>query len=555
MERLISCIPNFSEGIDKKIIDQIVSAISSADGVKLLDVDPGVSTNRTVVTFVGAPEDVIEGAFRGIQKASELIDMQNHRGEHPRMGATDVCPLVPISGVTVQEIVEFAKILAKRVGETLNIPVYLYEYAANHPSRKSLANIRAGEYEGFFEKIKLPEWKPDFGPQEMNAFSGATVIGVRDFLVAYNVNLNTSSVKRANSVAFDIREIGRVKTDEHGKNILDASGEPIRIAGSLKECRAIGWYVEEYGMAQVSINLTNLNVTPLHLAFEECEKSAFKRGLRVTGSEIVGMIPKKCLIDTAKYYLTKQNRSVGLSEPELIQFAIQTLGLNEVSHFDPAKKIIEYAIADKKSDLVSQTVKDFCSILASEKPAPGGGSVAALCGALGAGLGAMVANLSANKKGWDDKTLYFSTFADSFQQLMNRLLTLVDDDTQAYNAVLEAFALPKKSDIEKEKRKIEIEKANQLAASVPLKIMETIYETFPLLMEMVEKGNPNSITDAAVGILTLYTGLMGAGMNVQINLGSIEDKNFKDSTLARCLELITYAEEAKSKTLTLVVFN
>src|SRR5437868_10167732 len=454
MQKLIECVPNFSEGRDPDIIRQITDAIASVDGVSLLDVDPGATTNRTVVTFVGSPEAAVESAFRGIQKAAELIDMRKHKGAHPRMGATDVCPFIPISNVSWDEAIACAQELGKRVGDELKIPVYLYEKAAKNPSRSNLSIIRAGEYEGFFAKIKEAAWKPEFGPSIFNEKSGATVIGARDFLIAYNVNLNTKAVRRANSVAFDVRENGRVKTEDgtpFGKPVLDASGESVRIPGMLKHVKAIGWYVEEYGIAQISMNLTNIEETPLHVAFDACVESANKRGLRVTGSEIVGMVPKKCLLDAGRYFLRKQQWSEGASEEELIDIAIRSLGLSELKPFDPNEKIIELKIeADSKNkSLLKMDLRQFCNQTLSDSPAPGGGSVAALMGALGASLGGMVANLSAGKRGWDDKLSYFSSWAVKAQQLKEEMLLLVDEDTAAFNKVMAAFALPKGSTAEK----------------------------------------------------------------------------------------------------------
>ncbi|HZE14102.1 MAG TPA: glutamate formimidoyltransferase, partial [Chthoniobacterales bacterium] len=449
MQKIIECVPNFSEGRDLEVIRQITAAIESVAGVSLLNVDPGASTNRTVVTFAGSPEAAVEAAFRGIQKAAELIDMRKHTGAHPRMGATDVCPFIPVSNVSWDEAIDCAKKLGKRVGDELKIPVYLYEKAASDPARSNLSIIRAGEYEGFFDKIKQPQWKPDFGPAVFNEKSGGTVIGAREFLVAYNANLNTKSVRRANSVAFDVRENGRVKTEDGtptGKPVLDAKGEPVREPGMLKHVKAIGWYVEEYGIAQVSMNLTNLERTPLHAAFDACVESAMKRGMRVTGSEIVGMLPKKCLTDAGRHYLRKQKWSEGASEEELIDVAIRSMGLSELKAFDPKEKIIELKMesADKKS-LVKMDLREFCNETLSDSPAPGGGSVAALMGALGVSLGGMVANLSAGKRGWEDKLPLFSDWAVKAQQLKDELLFLVDEDTAAFNKVMAAFGLPKDS--------------------------------------------------------------------------------------------------------------
>src|SRR5437870_194643 len=480
MQKLIECVPNFSEGRDLDVIREITAAIESVEGISLLNVDPGASTNRTVVTFVGGPEAAVEAAFRGIQKAAELIDMRKHKGAHPRMGATDVCPFVPVSDVSWEEAIACANQLGKRVAEELNIPVYLYEKAARDPSRSNLSIIRAGEYEGFFEKIKEKAWKPDFGPAVFNEKSGATAIGARNFLVAYNVNLNTKAVRRANSVAFDVRENGRIKTDDgtpYGKPVLDAKGEPVRIPGMLKHVKAIGWYVDEYGIAQVSMNLTNIEETPLHAAFDACSEAASKRGLRVTGSEIVGMVPKKCLVDAGKYFLRKQDWSEGLAEEELIDVAIRSMGLSELKPFDPKERIIEFKMesAAKKS-LLKMNLRQFCNETLSDSPAPGGGSVAALMGALGVSLGGMVANLSAGKRGWDDKLKYFSDCAVKAQQLKDELLFLVDEDTAAFNKVMDAFALPKDSAEEKAAGTDAIQAASKYAAEIPLRVTETAFK-------------------------------------------------------------------------------
>src|SRR6266513_705071 len=538
MQKLIECVPNFSEGRDPDIIRQITNAIASGDRVSLLDVDPGATTNRTVVTFVGSPETVVEGAFRGIQKAAELIDMRKHKGAHPRMGAPDVCPFIPISNVNWKEAIAYAKELAKRVGDELKIPVYLYEKAAKNPSRANLAVIREGEYEGFFDKMKQAEWHPDFGPNEFNAKSGATVIGAREFLIAYNVNLNTKAVRRANSVASDVRENGRVKTLDGtptGNPMVDEKGQPIRVPGMLKHVKAIGWYVEEYGIAQVSMNLTNIEATPLHAAFDACDQSATKRGLRVTGSEIVGMVPKKCLIDAGKHFLQKQNWSEGLAEEELIELAIRSMGLSELKPFDPKEKIIELKIeaAVPKKSMVKLDLRRFCNETLSDSPAPGGGSVAALMGALGASLGGMAANLSAGKRGWDDKLEYFSENAVKAQQLKDELLSLVDEDTAAFNKVMDAFALPKESAAEKTARSAAIERATKYAAESRLKGMETASKSYALLAEMAEKGNPASASDVGVGALATRACIEGAAMNVRINLAQLKDEKFKGALAQR----------------------
>lgn len=532
MDKLIECVPNFSEGRDAEVIRQIASAIQAVDGVSLLDVDPGATTNRTVVTFVGTPDAVVEGAFCGMKKAAELIDMRKHTGAHPRMGATDVCPFVPVSNVTWEEAIDCANKLAKRVGDELGIPVYLYEKAAKDRARSNLAVIRAGEYEGFAAKIKQPEWKPDYGPQKFNETAGATVIGAREFLIAYNVNLNTKSVRRANSVAFDVRENGRVKTEDGtpgGKPVLDEKGEPVRVPGLLKEVKAIGWFVEEYGIAQVSMNLTNIEVTPLHVAFDACVESASKRGLRVTGSEVVGMLPKKCLLDAGRYFLRKQNWSEGAAEEELIDIAVRSMGLAELKPFVPAEKIIELKIASeaKAKSLVALNLRQFCNETLSDSPAPGGGSVAALIGALGASLGGMVANLSAGKRGWEKQLSYFSGWAVKAQQAKDELLRLVDEDTAAFNKVMAAFGLPRQSTEEKAARTTAIDTANKYAAEIPLRVMEQALTLYELLDEMAERGNPASISDVGVGALAVRACIAGAAMNVRINLGSLKDEQFK----------------------------
>ncbi len=550
MQKVIECVPNFSEGRDLDIIRQITAAIESVDGVSLLNVDPGASTNRTVVTFAGTPDAAVEAAFRGIQKAAELIDMRKQTGAHPRMGATDVCPFIPVSNVSWDEAIECAKKLGKRVGEELKIPVYLYEKAASSPARSNLSIIRAGEYEGFFEKIKEPQWTPDFGPAVFNEKSGATVIGAREFLVAYNANLNTKAVRRANSVAFDVRENGRIKTDDgtpSGKPVLDAKGEAVREPGLLKHVKAIGWYVEEYGVAQVSMNLTNLEETPLHAAFEACVESAGKRGLRVTGSELVGMLPKKCLLDAGRYFLRKQKWSEGASEEELIDIAIRSMGLSELIPFDPKERIIELKMeSDAKKSLVKMDLRQFCNETLSDSPAPGGGSVAALMGALGVSLGGMVANLSAGKRGWDDKLSYFSECAVKAQQLKDQLLFLVDEDTAAFNKVMAAFGLPKDSAEEKAARSAAIQSANKYAAEIPLRVMETSFKAYQLLGEMAEKGNPASISDVGVGALAVRACIEGAALNVRINLAGLKDEGLR-STLREKMQHASSESEAEFK--------
>jgi len=541
MKQLIECVPNFSEGVDLSIIKQITDVIESVDGVRLLNVDPGKATNRTVVTFVGEPQAVIDAAFLAIKKAGELIDMSKHHGEHPRMGATDVCPLIPISNITLEETAKYAQTLGKRVGEELKIPVYLYEYAQANKNRNNLSVIRAGEYEGFFKKIKLPEWKPDFGPAEMDVKRGATVIGARDFLVAYNVNLNTTSTRRANSIAFDVREAGRVLREGdpvNGKIITDENGKPKSQPGSLKSVKAIGWYIEEYGIAQISMNLTNLTVTPLHIAFDEVCNRAQARGMRVTGSELVGLVPLKTLVDAGKYFLHKQQRSVGVSEKELIRIAIKTMGLDELAPFNPEERIIEYLLKDQSaSKLVSMTLADFADETASESPAPGGGSIAAYAGVLGASLAAMVANLSAHKKGWDDRWEEFSARAEKGQQYKDELLRLVDQDTAAFNQIMTAFNLPKGSDEEKAARSEAIQAATKNAMEIPFRVMQSAYASMEVIKAMAETGNPNSVSDAGVAALCARTAVLGAFLNVKINASGCKDKAFVDQMIGEGAEL------------------
>jgi glutamate formiminotransferase/formiminotetrahydrofolate cyclodeaminase len=556
MQKLIECVPNFSEGRDLDIIRQITAAIESVEGVSLLNVDPGASTNRTVVTFAGNPEAAVEGAFRGIRMAAELIDMRKHKGAHPRMGATDVCPFIPVSNVSWEEAIACAKQLGKRVGDELKIPVYLYEKAARDQSRSNLSIIRSGEYEGFFEKIKEAAWKPDFGPSAFSEKSGATAIGAREFLVAYNVNLNTKAVRKATSVAFDVRENGRVKTDDgtpYGKPVLDANGEPVRIPGMLKHVKAIGWYVEEYGIAQVSMNLTNIEETPLHAAFDACNEAASKRGLRVTGSEVVGMLPKKCLVDAGKYFLRKQKWSEGASEEDLIDIGIRSMGLSELKPFDPKEKIIEFKMESvSKKSLLKMNLRQFCNETLSDSPAPGGGSVAALMGALGVSLGGMVANLSAGKRGWEDKLSYFSDWAVKAQQLKDELLFLVDEDTAAFNKVMDAFALPKESAEEKAARSVAIQAANKYAAEIPLRVMEAAFKSYQLLAEMAEKGNPASVSDVGVGLLALRACVDGAAMNVRINLAGLKDEKLK-SALQEKVRKISAESESEFKKIIQIV--
>jgi glutamate formiminotransferase/formiminotetrahydrofolate cyclodeaminase len=543
MQQLIECVPNFSEGIDLSIITQITNEIEKIDGVRLLNVDPGKATNRTVVTFVGTPQAVIDAAFVAIKKAGELIDMSKHKGEHPRMGATDVCPLIPIANISMEETAKWAVKLAKRVGEELSIPAYLYEAAQPNTNRNNLSVIRAGEYEGFFKKIKLPEWKPDFGPAEYDAKRGATVIGARDFLVAYNVNLNTTSTRRANSIAFDVREAGRVKREGNsinGKIVTDENGNPVNIPGSLKFVKAIGWFIEEYGVAQISMNLTNITITPLHIAFDEVCKKATERGIRVTGSELVGLVPLKSLIDAGKYFLVKQQRSVGVSDKELIKIAIKTMGLDELSPFNPEERIIEYLLKDKSdSKLVNMTLTDFTDETASESPAPGGGSISAYIGALGVSLATMVANLSSHKKGWDDQWETFSQWAEKGQYYKDELTKLVDADTAAFNKIMTAFGLPKGTDEEKANRKMAIQEATKFAIKIPFKVMQLSFDSMTLIKAMADIGNPNSVSDAGVGALCARSAVMGAFMNVRINASGYDDKSFVADILSKGTDIET----------------
>ncbi len=557
MKQLIECVPNFSEGRDMGIIKQITNMIESVDGVKLLDVDPGAATNRTVVTFVGSPAPVMEAAVRAIKKATELIDMRKHHGEHPRMGATDVCPLVPVANITMEETVEYAHMLAERIGKEVNIPVYCYENAAFTDERKNLANIRKGEYEGLAEKMTDPKWKPDFGPETFNAKSGATNVGARDFLVAFNINLNTTSTRRANAVAFDVRERGRVKRTGDpvtGKIIKDDKGNPVYVPGSLKAVKAIGWYIEEYGIAQISMNLTNISITPVHIAFDEVCKKAAERGLRVTGSELVGLVPKKAVLDAGRYFLEKQNRSKGISEEEIIKIAVKSMGLDELKPFNPQEKIIEYMIADsnEKAPLVKMNLREFANETASESPAPGGGSIAAYMGALGVSLGTMVANLSSHKRGWDDQWETFSDWAEKGQVLKDTLLSLVDEDTNAFNKIMEAFSLPKGSEEEKKIRKNAINEATKYAIQIPLQVMQTAYASFEVIKAMAEIGNPNSVSDAGVGALCARSAVLGAWLNVKINATGFDDPQFVQEVMKTGSEIEQKTYAAEKEILTIV---
>ncbi|MFT6850375.1 MAG: glutamate formiminotransferase/formiminotetrahydrofolate cyclodeaminase [Sphingobacteriales bacterium] len=555
MKQIIECVPNFSEGRDLNVIKQITNEIETVDGVKLLDVDPGKATNRTVVTFVGEPEAAIEAAFLAIKKASELIDMSKHSGEHPRMGATDVCPLIPVANISMEEVAEYAHKLGKRVGRELNIPGYFYESAATKPERKNLATVRAGEYEGMEKKVQDPNWKPDFGPAKFNAKTGVTGISARDFLIAYNVNLNTTSTRRANSIAFDIRENGRVKRTGDpvtGEIVTDEKGNPVRIPGTLKGVKAIGWYIEEYGVCQISMNITDFKATPFHVAYEETFNKSLERGLRVTGSELVGLVPKSAMIEAGKYFLKKQERSVGVSEEELIKIAIRSMGLDELAPFDPKKKIIEYMLDEESSNLVDMTVKAFADETASESPAPGGGSIAAYAGVLGASLGTMVANLSSHKRGWDDKWEYYSDWAEKGQDLKDQLLFLVDEDTQAFNKIMEAFRLPNSNDAEKAERSEAIQEATKYAIEIPFKVMEVSFNTFDMLEAMAKDGLKASISDAGVGALCILTAIKGAFLNVKINLGGLKDQTFKTQILEKGNKMVAEAQKREAKILEIV---
>ena len=557
LTRLIECVPNFSEGNDLGVIRQITNQIETVDGVKLLDVDPGKATNRTVVTFAGPPVEVVEAAVRCVSKASELIDMSKHSGEHPRFGATDVCPLVPIAGVTMEETVEYARELARRLGEEAGITVYTYENAANRPERQNLATVRAGEYEGLAEKLADPEWAPDFGPAEFNPRWGATAVGARDFLVAYNVNLNTTSTRRANAIAFDVRERGRMKRAGDpltGEIVRDADGEPVWIPGSLKAVKGIGWFIEEYGVAQISMNLTNISVTPIHIAFDECSERARDRGVRVTGSELVGLIPLQAMLDAGRYFLRKQHRSTGVSDSELIKIAVKSMGLDELGEFDPKKKIIEYVLASDEGDskLVDRSLRGFVEETASESPAPGGGSVAAAVGALGAALGAMVANLSSHKKGWDDRWEEFSDWAEKGKAAQDELVRLIDADTDAFNAIFEAFRLPQTDASEQTARNEAIQAATVGAIEVPLRVMEVSLESMETIRAMAESGLKSSVSDAGVAALCARSAVMGAYLNVRINVSALENKTAVTDFLDRGATMVKTAQESEQAILAIV---
>ena len=557
-KQLIECVPNISEGRDEAVINLVAGVVETVEGVKLLDVDPGKATNRTVITFVGEPEPVIEAAFRVIQKAAELIDMSKHTGEHPRFGATDVCPLVPVANITMEETVEYAHRLGQRVGNELGIPGYFYENAASKPVRQNLASCRSGEYEGLAKKLVDPEWKPDFGPAEFvkAVHSGATAISARDFLVAYNINLNTTSARRANAIAFDIRERGRAKRSGDsltGKIVRDENGDPVNIPGTLKAVKGIGWYIDEYGIAQLSLNLTNISITPMHIAFDEAVEKARLRGIRVTGSELVGLVPLQAMLSAGRYFLHKQQRSLGVSDPELIKIAVKSLGLDDLKPFNPAEKIIEYLLDSSAGErLIDRSLTDFANETASESPAPGGGSIAAYAGALGVSLGTMVANLSAHKRGWDDRWEEFSDWAEKGMSYQRSLLSLVDEDTNAFNEIMEAFGLPKGNEAEKAARMDAIQAATKYATEVPFKVVETSFQSMEVMKAMAEIGNPNSITDAGVGALCARAAVRGALLNVKINASGLKDQVFAQDIVSRGEEIARQAEALEEEIMQVV---
>ncbi|NQU34015.1 MAG: glutamate formimidoyltransferase [Bacteroidetes bacterium] len=558
MMQLIECVPNFSEGRDMAIIKQITDEIEKVEGVKLLDVDPGAATNRTVVTIVGEPDQVLKAAFAAVKKAAEVIDMRHQKGEHPRFGATDVCPLVPISNITMEETVAYARRLAERIGKELGIPIYCYENAAFTDERRNLATCRSGEYEGLKVKLADPHWKPDFGPAQFNervAGSGVTAVGARDFLVAFNVNLNTTSTRRANAIAFDVRERGRTKREGNpvtGKIVNDENGKPVMIPGSLKSVKAIGWFIEEYDVAQISMNLTNISITPVHIAYDEVWKKADARGVRVTGSELVGLIPLEAMLEAGRYFLRKQERSVGVDNDELIRIAIKSMGLAELKPFKPKERIIEYMLESNTKKLVDMTITGFANETASESPAPGGGSIAAYAGVLGVSLGTMVANLSAHKRGWDDRWEEFSDWAQQGQKYKDELLRLVDEDTNAFNKIMDAFGLPNKSDDEKRIRKETIENASKYAMEIPFKVMETSYNSMEVMKAMAEVGNPNSVSDAGVGALCALTAVEGAYLNVKINASGIDDKVFTDELVKKGADIALKAKGCRDTIIKIV---
>jgi len=559
MNRIIECVPNFSEGNNTDIINQIANAIRSVEGVKLLDIDPGKATNRTVMTLVGPPEEVCEAAFRAVKKASELIDMSKHKGEHPRFGATDVLPLIPVKGISMEETVNFAHKLGKRIGDELGIPIYFYEFAATEEKRRNLANCRAGEYEGLRQKIADPAWKPDSGATVYNEVvekSGAIALSARNFLIAYNVNLNTTSTRWANSIAYDIREKGRVKREGNpltGKIVKDEHGNNVFTPGLLKGVKGIGWFIEEYGIAQLSFNITDITVVSMHQVFEvACERAAL-RGIRVTGSELVGVIPLKEMLDVGKYFLRKQKRSTGISDDEILKIAVKSLGLDELAPFDPKKKIIEYLMEDNpQKKLIGLTVKQFTQETASESAAPGGGSISACMGAMGAALGSMVANLSAHKRGWEDRWQEFSDWAEKGKTCQDELLRLIDMDTEAFNAIMEAFGLPQKNDDEKIKRTLAIQRATRNAMEIPFRVMQVSYESMEVLMAMAKTGNPNSVSDAGVGALAARSAVLGAALNVRINAGSLTDKEYASQLLKKVTLLEQLVIELENQILRIV---
>ena len=556
MKKLIECVPNISEGRDQEKIELISKVVEKVEGVKLLNVDPGNATNRTVITFIGEPQNVIEAAFLLVKTAQENIDMSTHKGEHPRMGATDVCPLVPISNITMQETVEWAQKLAKKIGNELGIPVYCYEEAATKPERKNLANCRSGEYEAMSKKIETKEWKPDYGPDKFNETvkkSGVTAVGARDFLIAYNVNLNTTSTRRANSIAFDIREAGRIKREGgklDGKIIKDKKGNPLREPGMFKSVKGIGWFIKEYNIAQISYNLTDINVSPLHLVFDKTCEQATKKGIRVTGSELIGLVPKKVLIDAGEYFLNKQKRSLGVPESEIINIAVKSLGLDDLFDFNPKERIIEYLIEEPKEKLSSLSLTDFANETSSESPAPGGGSISAYCGTLAASLTTMVANLSSHKRGWDDRWEFFSDWAKKGLDVQNELIDLVDKDTDAFNQIIESIRLPKGTEEEIKKRNEAISKATKNAILVPLSIMEKAYDCMKITKEMALHGNPNSISDAGVASLCAIAAIKGGLLNVKINCKDFDDLKFIESINKKTDTIIK-----KSKKLEIEIMN
>ena len=547
-QQLVECVPNFSEGNDMSVIKQITSEIEGVEGVKLLDVDPGKATNRTVVTFVGTPKEVIAAAVRAASKAAELIDMSQHYGEHPRFGAIDVCPLIPVANITMEETVQHAHELARRLGEEVGLTIYCYEHAARTERRRNLAVVREGEYEGLKDRLASQDWKPDFGPATFNPRSGATAVGARDFLVAYNVNLNTTSTRRANAIAFDVREKGRKKREGNpltGRVVKDEKGEDVWVPGSLKSVKAIGWFIKEYGIAQISMNLTNLGVAPVHVAFDEVCEKARQRGVRVTGSELVGLIPLKAILDAGRFFLRKQQRTTGVSDEELIKIAVKSLGLNDLYPFKPDEKIIEFAMADRsKGRLIDMTVADFTHETASESPAPGGGSISAAVGALGAALATMVANLSAHKRGWDDRWEEFSTWAEKGKNYHDELLALVDEDTEAFNKVMDVFAMARDTKAQKAERKRSMQEATKYAMDVPFRVMQSSFDSMEVIKAMAEKGNPSSVSDAGVGALCARTAVSGAYLNIKTNAAGLEDKKFVDDMLKK-------AEEIEKKALSL----